>query len=216
MATRVLLGAVGLFFLAIIILGVSILVSDSSQEATDQPVGPDGTTTTQQQEATTTSEPEPEPPNPAFSSTFGPACDQFPTAGPGSLEAMSNESSIAAMSTNSLMSTMAGLAEASDFGGLFDDRTVFVPSNAALEGHTYLEEWQSGERDIALDLINTLQENLVDAQELIAAGRSTPLAGSGVKVTTEGDIMMVGQATVLCGNIETNSGILFLIDTAVI
>lgn len=129
---------------------------------------------------------------------------------------MSDESSIAAMSTNPLMSTMAGLVEASDVGVLFDDRTVFVPSNAALEGHTYLEEWQSGERDIALDLTNTLQEDSVDAQELIDAGRSTSLGGSGVKVTTEGDIMMLGQATVLCGNIETSSGILFLIDTAVI
>lgn len=211
LAATVLLGAVGVFLVGIIVVGVSILGGDPPQETADRPPG---TETTSPPEETTTTVTKLEPPNPVFASTFGMACSEFPVEGPGSLEGMSNERSIIAMSNNPLMSEMAELADASMFNTMFDDRTLLVPYNAWLEGHSLAEEWRSGERDVALDLPTTLLENVITAQDLIDAGQTTPITGSGRDVTTDGETMMIGDATVLCGNIKTSQGVLFLLDSA--
>jgi uncharacterized surface protein with fasciclin (FAS1) repeats len=157
----------------------------------------------------------------AFSEdNFGPGCADVPAEGEaGSFDAMAQDPVATAASTNPLLST---LVTAVDAAGLVDTLnsaealTVFAPANSAFEAIPK-ETLDTLLADPTGDLATILQVHVVEgkmsADDLIDAGTVTSLEGSELKISAEDDTMMVNDASVVCGNVQTANATVFIIDS---
>lgn len=93
---------------------------------------------------------------------------------------------------------------------MYSGTTLLVPNNAAFDtlSANDLSIWESGSSGIGGHMI--LKE--MSAQDLIDAGTAEILMGNSPPVTIQDGTMVIGNATVLCGNIDTASGTIFLLD----
>lgn len=158
----------------------------------------------------------------------GPACNQLPQGdAPGSLATMGPAPVATAASTNPLLSTLVKAVGA--VPGLADTLnaqqgvTVFAPANPAFDA---VKAQLGDARFDALladpnQLGGLLQYHVVgkryDAAGLVAAGRTTELAGGSLTIggTPTAPTVTDGQgntANVLCGNIPTKNATVFVID----
>ena len=150
---------------------------------------------------------------------FGPACAGVPTDGAGSFEGMAADPVATAASNNEELST---LVTAVDAAGLVDTLnsaealTVFAPANSAFEAIPK-ETLDALLADPTGDLATILQVHVVEgkmsADELIEAGTATSLEGTELKISAEDDTMMVNDASVVCGNVQTANATVFIIDS---
>ena len=151
---------------------------------------------------------------------FGPGCADVPAEGEaGSFDAMAKDPVATAASTNPLLST---LVTAVDAAGLVDTLnsaealTVFAPANSAFEAIPK-ETLDTLLADPTGDLATILQVHVVEgkmsADELIKAGTVKSLQGTELKISAEGDTMMVNDASVVCGNVQTANATVFIIDS---
>jgi uncharacterized surface protein with fasciclin (FAS1) repeats len=152
------------------------------------------------------------------SDTFGPACDQIPSSGKGSLNGMATDPVATAASNNPLLTKLVAAVGAANLGDTLNSQkaiTVFAPYDPAFDA-LGADKFAALAKDPAT-LAPILQYHVLpqrmDADGLIAAGSEKTLQGGTVKITgdkTSG--VLVNGAKVLCGNIPTGNATVFVID----
>lgn len=155
----------------------------------------------------------------AAAGTFGPACSQVPADGAGSFDGMAAEPAATAASANPLLSTLvgavqsAGLVETLNGPGPF---TIFAPYNDAF-GKVDPAALNAAMADPKGSLANILTYHVVgedlDPEALAEAGSVKTVQGGEVAITGMGDDLMIGGAKVLCGNVKTANGTVYIIDS---
>lgn len=158
---------------------------------------------------------------------FGPACSQLPQGdAPGSLNAMGPQPVATAASTNPLLTT---LVTAVKDAGLVDTLnsqkaiTVYAPYNGAFDavkkqlGDQAFNALLADKQKLTALLEYHVVPQRYDAKGLVAAGKTTELAGGDVTIggTATAPTLTDGQgntANVLCGNIPTSNATVFVID----
>ena len=160
---------------------------------------------------------------------FGPACSQLPQGdAPGSLNNMGPQPVATAASTNPLLTTLVTAVKA--VPGLPDTLnntqgiTVFAPvqrrvrRGAEADRRRGLPGLAEGPRTSSAACCRTTSSaKRYDAKGLVAAGKTTELAGGDVTIggTADAPTITDGQgntAKVLCGNIPTSNATVFVID----
>ena len=150
---------------------------------------------------------------------FGAACDQIPAdpADAGSLDAMAQVPTATAASGNPLLSTLVTAVGEAGLGDSLNSApaiTVFAPVNSAFE--------KIPEKDLnALladkDALTAVLTYHVVGERLApsaVAGEHETLQGDSLEVTGSGESWTVnGDSAVVCGNIQTANGTVYLIDT---
>lgn len=158
---------------------------------------------------------------------FGPACAQLPQGGtPGSAARVAGLGMSEAIAASPLLRTMTNALNQSGLAGQVNSEpgvTVFAPYD---RGFTNLQQNLGQQRYDALfadkaKLTDAVKYLVVvkryDRAGLAGAKNVTTLQGGSLKITDAGDTMNITDnagttAHVLCGNIPTRNGTLFLID----
>ncbi len=150
------------------------------------------------------------------SEPFGPACDSLPASGNGSLETMSTQGVATAAAGNPLLTTLAAAVTQAGLADTLNNAeavTVFAPTNEAFA--------KIPEKDLKALLADkaALTEVLTHHVVGAAADRDAvvdeheTLNKDTVTVTGSGDAIEVDGAKVLCGDISTKNGKVYVIDT---
>jgi uncharacterized surface protein with fasciclin (FAS1) repeats len=158
---------------------------------------------------------------------FGPACGMLPTGdAPGSLNNMGPQPVASAASTNPLLTTLVTAVKAANLVDTLNSQkaiTVYAPYNDAFAavktslGDSAFNALLADPTKLGALLSYHVVPQRYDAAGLVAAGKTTELAGGDVTVggtataptLTDG---MGNTASVLCGNIPTSNATVFVID----
>lgn len=151
----------------------------------------------------------------AADAPFGPGCAGVPTSGEGSVEGMADDPVATAASNNPLLKTLvAAVGEA----GLVDTLnsaealTVFAPTDDAFAAipkkdlNALLADKEA--------LTTVLTHHVVGERlspEDVAAEHET-LAGDMLTVEGEGENFTIGEASVVCGNVQTANATVYVVD----
>ena len=147
---------------------------------------------------------------------FGAACDQVPASGAGSFDGMSTAPVATAASANPLLST---LVTAVGEAGLVDtlnsapELTVFAPVNdafAALPKATMDAAMADPKGLLTKVLTNHVVAGKIAPDKI--AGEHKTLGGGTITVTGSGEDFTVGEAKVICGNVQTATATVYIID----
>ncbi len=153
----------------------------------------------------------------AADAPFGPACEQVPTTGQGSVTGMADDPVATAASNNPLLSTLVSAVTAANLGDTLnsaDALTVFAPANS-----TFAAMDQSALQAAMADPTGALTKVLTYH---VVQGRIAPDALAGTHKTLEGqdltvsgsgeDFTVNGSAKVVCGNVQTANATVYVID----
>ncbi|MCA1781782.1 MAG: fasciclin domain-containing protein [Intrasporangiaceae bacterium] len=147
---------------------------------------------------------------------FGPGCAAVPTSGAGSFDGMSTEPVATAASTNPLLTTLVsavGEAGLGDTLNAAEDITVFAPTDDAFAAMDQ-ETLEAAMAD-PTGLLTTVLTNHVVPERLspdMVAGEHETLAGTMITVEGMGEEFTVGEATIICGNVQTANATVYIID----
>ncbi len=150
---------------------------------------------------------------------FGPACASVPSSGDGSFEGMAKDPVATAASNNPALST---LVTAVKKAGLVDtlnnaaDITVFAPTNDAFAKlpKKDLEAALNDKATLTKILTNHVVAGRLAPDQL--AGKHATLAKTSLTVTGSGEDFMVGDASVVCGNVQTANATVYIIDSVLL
>jgi len=142
---------------------------------------------------------------------FGPGCAAVPADGAGSFAGMAADPVATAASNNPALSTLvtavgeAGLAETLDTA---KDITVFAPTNDAFAA---LDKAMADPKGL---LTTVLTNHVVEGRLApdMLAGEHKTLAGTTITVEGSGEDFTVGDAKVVCGNVQTANATVYIID----
>jgi uncharacterized surface protein with fasciclin (FAS1) repeats len=153
---------------------------------------------------------------------YGPACNQLPAEGAGSVQDMADDTVGTAAGNNPLLSRLTQAVQATGLADTLNDPnasyTVFAPANSAFEA------LPAGTLDQVLadpqgQLTDILTYHVVpqryDAQGLADAGTVTTVQGTPLTISGEPGSLVIDEqelASVVCGNIPTANGTVFVID----
>jgi uncharacterized surface protein with fasciclin (FAS1) repeats len=181
---------------------------DDSTTASDE-------TTSSATPSETPSEEPTESEEPMADGPFGPGCAGVPTSGEGSVEGMADDPVATAASNNPLLKTLvAAVTEA----GLVDTLnsaealTVFAPTDDAFAAipkkdlNALLKDKEA---------LTTVLTHHVIGERLApdaVAGELETLAGDTLTVEGEGENFTIGDATVVCGNVQTANATVYVVD----
>lgn len=151
---------------------------------------------------------------------FGAGCAAVPAAGDGSFSGMAKDPAATAASHNPVLSTLvsavtaAKLADTLNGPGPF---TIFAPANDAF-GKIDKMTLDTVLADPTGALTKILTYHVVagqklDANALVKAGTEMTVNGGSVTITEANGTLMVNDAKVICGNVETANAKVFIIDT---
>ncbi|GAB3311944.1 fasciclin domain-containing protein [Epidermidibacterium keratini] len=152
----------------------------------------------------------------AMSEPFGPGCSAVPADGPGSFQGMATDPVATAASNNPVLSTLvsavqtAGLAETLN---TTQDITVFAPTNdafAAVPPDALNAAMADPSGMLTTILTNHVVQGKLSPDQL--AGDHQTLAGTTITVTGSGEDFTVGNAKVVCGNVQTANATVYIID----
>ena len=152
----------------------------------------------------------------ASDGTFGAGCKLIPADGAGSFNGMATAPVATAASANPLLKTLVaavGKAGLVDTLNSADGLTVFAPTDDAFA------KIPAADLDKVLadkPLLTKILTHHVIAGQLAPdalAGDHETLAGDSVTVTGSGEDFKVGDASVLCGNIQTANATVYVIDS---
>lgn len=161
----------------------------------------------------------------AMAGPVGPGCEAYATEiapeGEGSVEGMSDDPVAVAASNNPILSTLAAAVSGGVNpevnlvdtlnGGEF---TVFAPVDEAFASDVDAATLETLMTDTEL-LSSILTYHVVEGQispEELAGTTQTTVQGGTVEVTGEPDMLMVNDATVICGGVTTANATVYLID----
>jgi uncharacterized surface protein with fasciclin (FAS1) repeats len=158
----------------------------------------------------------PAAPPPPVAAHVGADCRFIPHHGAGSFGSMAAQRAVTAASSSPQLSVfgsaikVAGLAKELNSMRSF---TLFIPVNsafAALSRHDIIYLHKPG------NLVNVIRRHVVPVRitptRIARGGAVISLSGSKLVLAKRGPSYRVDQATVLCGNIRTANGTLYIID----
>ena len=147
---------------------------------------------------------------------FGAGCSAVPADGKGSFAGMATDPVATAASNNPLLSTLvsavgeAGLAETLN---TTQDITVFAPTNdafAAVPKATLDAAMADPKGLLTKVLTNHVVQGRLSPDQV--AGDHKTLAGTTITVEGSGEDFTVGEAKVVCGNVQTANATVYVID----
>ncbi|KGN34259.1 fasciclin [Knoellia sinensis KCTC 19936] len=147
---------------------------------------------------------------------FGAACSQVPTSGAGSFDGMSTAPVATAASANPLLSTLVSAVKEA---GLVDtlngapELTVFAPVNdafAAVPKATMDAAMADPKGLLTKVLTNHVVAGKIAPDKI--AGDHKTLGGGTITVAGSGEAFTVGEAKVICGNVQTANATVYIID----
>ena len=147
---------------------------------------------------------------------FGPGCAAVPADGAGSFGGMAKDPVATAASNNPVLSTLVPAVTEAGLGDTLNttpDITVFAPTNdafAAMDKAT-LDKAMADPKG----LLTTVLTNHVVAGRLApdqVAGEHETLAGTKITVEGSGEDFSVGEAKVVCGDVQTANATVYIID----
>jgi uncharacterized surface protein with fasciclin (FAS1) repeats len=147
---------------------------------------------------------------------FGAGCSAVPTSGKGSFDGMATDPVATAASNNPLLSTLVTAVGAAGLGETLNsaqDITVFAPVNdafAALPKPTLDGAMKDPKGLLTKVLTNHVVEGRLTPEKL--AGDHKTLAGTTITVSGSGEAFKVGEANVICGNVQTANATVYIID----
>ena len=147
---------------------------------------------------------------------FGPGCAAVPADGAGSFSGMAGDPVATAASNNPLLSTLVTAVTEAGLGETLNtakDITVFAPTNdafAALDKATLDKAMADPKGLLTTVLTNHVVEGRLSPEML--AGDHKTLAGTTITVEGSGEDFTVGEAKVVCGNVQTANATVYIID----
>jgi uncharacterized surface protein with fasciclin (FAS1) repeats len=147
---------------------------------------------------------------------FGPGCAAVPADGAGSFSGMAQDPVATAASNNPVLSTLVTAVTEAGLGDTLNttsDITVFAPTNdafAAMDKAT-LDQAMAD----PTGLLSTVLTGHVVAGRLApdqVAGQHKTLAGNTITVEGSGEDFTVGDAAVVCGDVQTANATVYIID----
>jgi uncharacterized surface protein with fasciclin (FAS1) repeats len=182
----------------------------------DSSTASDETTTSETPSETPSEEPtESESEEPMADGPFGPGCAGVPTSGEGSVEGMADDPVGTAASNNPLLKTLvAAVTEA----GLVDTLnsaealTVFAPTDDAFAAipKKDLNALLKDKKALTTVLTHHVIGERLSPEDV--AGELETLAGDTLTVEGEGENFTIGDATVVCGNVQTANATVYVVD----
>jgi len=155
----------------------------------------------------------------AVSGEFGTACSAVPADGEGSFAGMADDPVATAASNNPVLTTLVAAVGAADLGDTLnsaEDITVFAPTNDAFAKipAADLEAVLADTETLTSILTYHVVGGRIAPEDLGTAGPFTTLQGEQIEVSGSGEEFTVnGEATVVCGNVQTANATVYLIDT---
>ncbi|WP_134324186.1 fasciclin domain-containing protein [Cumulibacter soli] len=152
----------------------------------------------------------------AASMPFGPGCAAVPEDGAGSFDGMAADPVATAASNNPALSTLVSAVQAADLVDTLnsaEDITVFAPTDDAF-GAVPTETLDAAMADPSGLLTTVLTNHVVEGRLAPdqLAGEHETLGGGTITVTGSGEDFMVGEASVVCGNVQTANATVYIID----
>ena len=147
---------------------------------------------------------------------FGAGCQAVPKDGKGSFTGMATDPVATAASNNPLLSTLVTAVGEAGLGETLNsakDITVFAPTNDAFAA-VPKATMDAAMKDPKGLLTKVLTNHVVPGKltpEMLAGEHKT-LGGGTVKVTGSGESFKVGEANVICGNVQTANATVYIID----
>ena len=146
---------------------------------------------------------------------FGPGCAGVPTSGEGSVEGMADDPVATAASNNPLLKTLvAAVTEAGlvDTLNSAEDLTVFAPTDDAFAAipKKDLNALLKDKKALTTVLTHHVIGERLDPR--CVAGEHETLAGDMLTVEGEGENFTIGDATVVCGNVQTANATVYVVD----
>jgi len=147
----------------------------------------------------------------------GPGCAAVPTSGPGSPGELKDEPVADAVEDTPDLSTLESAIDKADLGDTLDsakDITVFAPTNQA-----FAKIPEADLNKILADkqqLTDLLKYHVVEGRKTpteMASGSFRTLQGGTLTASGSGTDYTVGDAKVVCGNLQTKNAAVYLIDT---
>lgn len=151
----------------------------------------------------------------AADAPFGPGCAGVPTSGEGSVEGMADDPVATAASNNPLLKTLvAAVGEA----GLVDTLnsaealTVFAPTDDAFAAipKKDLNALLADKKALTTVLTHHVVGERLSPEDV--AGEHETLAGDMLTVEGEGENFTIGEASVVCGNVQTANATVYVVD----
>jgi uncharacterized surface protein with fasciclin (FAS1) repeats len=150
------------------------------------------------------------------SKPFGAGCSAVPADGKGSFSGMATDPVATAASNNPVLSTLVTAVTQAGLGETLNsakDITVFAPTNdafAALPKATLDAAMKDPKGLLTKVLTNHVVPGKLTPEML--AGTHKTLGGGSITVTGSGESFKVGQANVICGNVQTANATVYIID----
>ncbi|RYB94283.1 fasciclin domain-containing protein [Nocardioides oleivorans] len=183
--------------------------SDTDSTASDTTSSSPSETTSETPSETTSETPA------ADDAPFGPGCAGVPTSGEGSVEGMADDPVATAASNNPLLKTLvAAVTEAGlvDTLNSAENLTVFAPTDDAFAAipkkdlNALLKDKEALTQVLTHHVIG---ERLSPAD---LAGEHETLAGDMLTVDGSGEDFTIGDASVVCGNVQTANATVYVVD----
>ena len=147
---------------------------------------------------------------------FGAGCAAVPTEGKGSFSGMATDPVATAASNNPVLSTLVTAVGEAGLGETLNsakDITVFAPSNdafAAVPKATMDAAMADPKGLLTKVLTNHVVPGKLTPEML--AGEHKTLGGGTITVTGSGEAFKVGEANVICGNVQTANATVYIIN----
>ena len=147
---------------------------------------------------------------------FGAGCSAGTADGKGSFSGMATDPVATAASNNPVLSTLVTAVTEAGLGETLNsakDITVFAPSNDAFAA-VPKATMDAAMKDPKGLLTKVLTNHVVPGKltpEMLAGEHKT-LGGGTIKVTGSGESFKVGEANVICGNVQTANATVYIID----
>ncbi len=155
-------------------------------------------------------------------SPFGAACSAVPADGAGSFDGMSKEPVATAASNNPLLSTLVTAVTEAGLGDTLnsaDGITVFAPTNDAFDAlpKETLDAAMADPKGLLTDVLTNHVVSGRLAPDQVAGDHET-LGGGTITVAGSGEEFTVtpGDATVICGNVQTANATVYIIDKVLV
>ena len=199
--------------LAALALTASMGLAACGSDDADTSASDDTTSSATPSETPTESETPAE--EPAADGPFGPGCAGVPTSGEGSVEGMADDPVATAASNNPLLKTLvAAVTEAGlvDTLNSAENLTVFAPTDDAFAAipKKDLNALLKDKKALTAVLTHHVIGERLSPEDV--AGEHETLAGDMLTVDGSGEDFSIGDATVVCGNVQTANATVYVVD----